>query len=81
MANRPGDGVDYTGLHQPSLEEVYEASKTAIETLMRLHGLEEPPEDCAHVFYDELYLVMSMLGLRVRMVVPWVPPQEQEETA
>lgn len=76
-----GDGVDYVALQKVSLEEAYEASKTAVEVLLRLHGLDEAPEDSAHVFYDELDRVLNMLGLRERMVLPWEAPQEQVETA
>lgn len=76
-----GDGVDYVALQKVSLEEVYEASKQAVEALLRLHDLEEAPEDSAHVFYDELDRVLNMLGLREYMVVPWEPPQEQVESA
>lgn len=76
-----GDGVDYTHLPKVSLDEVYEASKIAIEALLRLHGLDEAPEDCAHVFYDELDRVLNILGLREAMVSPWETPLEAEESA
>jgi hypothetical protein len=78
MAN---DGVDYSHLPTVSLEEIYEASKTAIEVLLRLHGLDEAPEDCAHVFYDELDRVMSILGLREAMVSPYEISDGQERSA
>lgn len=76
-----GDGVDYTSLPKVSLEESYEAAKTCIEVLLRLHGLDEAPEDCAHVFYDELFRVMEILGLRSAMVLPYEASEAQSETA
>lgn len=78
---KPGDGVDYTHLPRISLEEVYEATLIAIEALLRLHGLDEAPEDCAHVFYDELDRVLHILGLREAMVSPWEAPEAAEESA
>jgi len=75
------DGVDYTHLPRITLEEVHEASKTAIEVLLRLHGLDEAPEDCAHAFYDELDRIMNILGLREAMVSPWEAPDEAEKSA
>lgn len=78
---KPGDGVDYSGLKRISLEEVYSASKIAIETLMRLHGLEEMPDEDNDEFWDQLDRILAMLGLRNAMVSPYEAPIEQEATA